>query len=105
MPDTLSTPVRHKQPSLVLCILLDLIGYATYIIPFFGELLDLIWAPTSAFIFWMMFGGWKGAIGGVFNFIEEFLPGTDFIPTFSIMWFVNYFRSRQSGPGSYTTNR
>ena len=94
---------RRRQPSLVLCIILDLIGYATYAIPFFGELLDLGWAPISGFIFYMMFGGWKGAIGGVLNFIEELLPGTDFIPSFTIMWLVQYFRNRPAGVNSYST--
>jgi len=26
----------------------------------------------------------------MFNFIEEFLPGTDFIPTFTIRWLMQY---------------
>jgi hypothetical protein len=102
---TTQAPVTHRRrnPSLVICIILDLIGYATYSIPFFGELLDLGWAPISGFIFYMMFGGWKGAIGGVLNFIEELLPGTDFIPSFTIMWLVQYFRNRPSTLNTYTT--
>lgn len=79
-----------KTTSLFFCILMDLVGYATYSIPVLGELGDIFWAPISAIIFYKTFGGWKGAFGGVFNFIEEFLPGTDFIPSFTIMWF---FRS------------
>ena len=78
-----------KQPSLVFCLLMDLIGYATYLIPGLGEFGDIIWAPISGIIFFITFGGWKGAMGGVFNFIEEILPGTDFIPSFTIMWFLN----------------
>lgn len=71
---------------------MDLIGYATYSIPFFGEIADLFWAPISSLIFFMMFGGWKGALGGVFNFVEELLPGTDFIPSFTLMWLWRYFK-------------
>lgn len=82
---------KSTSPSLVLCILMDLIGYATYAIPVLGELGDLVWAPVSAFIFFKMFGGWKGAFGGVFNFIEEILPGLDFIPSFSLMWLWQRF--------------
>jgi hypothetical protein len=67
---------------------MDLIGYATYAIPLFGEIADVIWAPLSAIIFFVSFGGWKGALGGLGNFIEELLPGTDFIPSFTIMWFI-----------------
>lgn len=67
------------------CIIMDLIGYATYAIPFFGEFGDILWAPLSSVIFFVTFGGWKGALGGIGNFIEEILPGTDFIPSFTIM--------------------
>ena len=74
------------QPSLLLCILLDLIGCASYALPGLGELGDILWAPISALIFYRLFGGWKGAFGGLFNFVEEILPGLDFIPSFTIMW-------------------
>jgi hypothetical protein len=67
---------------------MDLIGYASYAIPFFGEIADIVWAPLSSIIFFASFGGWKGALGGVGNLIEELLPGTDFIPSFTIMWFL-----------------
>ena len=65
---------------------MDAIGYASFAIPALGELSDLVFAPISAIIFYKMFGGWKGAFGGIFNFAEEILPFTDFIPTFTIMW-------------------
>ena len=85
-----------KQPSLVFCILMDLVGYGTYALPVAGELLDIIWAPISAIIFYKSFGGFKGAFGGVFNFVEELLPGTDFIPSFTITWIWQYFASRKT---------
>ena len=73
------------------CIVMDLLGYATYAIPVLGELGDIVWAPLSALIFFKTFGGWKGAFGGMFNFIEEILPGLDFIPTFTITWLWQAF--------------
>jgi hypothetical protein len=76
----------QKQPSLVFCVIMDLIGYATYAIPFLGEFGDILWAPLSSIIFFISFGGWKGAIGGFGNLLEEILPGTDFIPSFTLMW-------------------
>ena len=82
-------PIR-PMPSLAACILMDLLGYATYAIPFVGELLDILWAPISAIIFMKMFGFRKGFFGGVFNFFEELLPGFDLIPTFTITWFMQY---------------
>lgn len=88
-------PVRQKAlPPLAFCILMDLIGYASFSIPFFGELFDLIWAPISAVIYMRMFGGVKGFFGGMFNFIEELLPGTDLIPTFTITWFLQYSKRK-----------
>ena len=81
--------MNKSNPSLVFCLLMDAIGMATYAIPAFGEFADVIWAPVSAFIFFRTFGGWKGAFGGIFNFIEELMPGMDFIPSFTIMYFFN----------------
>ena len=86
---------NQKNASLLLCVVMDLIGYATYSIPVLGELGDLIWAPISAIIFFKTFGGWKGAFGGVFNFVEEILPGTDFIPSFTMMWLWQNFRANK----------
>jgi hypothetical protein len=78
--------MNKQQSSFLFCILMDAIGYATYAVPFLGEFGDIIWAPVSAIIFFKTFGGWKGAFGGVFNFVEEILPGMDFIPSFTLMW-------------------
>lgn len=75
-----------KQPSLVICILMDVIGCASYLLPGLGEFFDLVWAPISGIIFFFMFGGWKGAFGGIFSLAEELTPGFDFIPTFTIAW-------------------
>ncbi len=87
--------MNRKEPSLIFCILMDVIGFATYSVPLLGEFGDILWAPISSVIFFLTFGGWKGAMGGVFNFIEEILPGTDFIPSFTLM----YFLQRKSRPG------
>ena len=87
--------MTKKKPTLIFCILMDLLGYATYAIPGIGEFGDIIWAPVSGIIFFMSFGGWKGAFGGIFNVVEELLPGTDFIPTFTITWVWKYFADKQ----------
>jgi hypothetical protein len=76
------------NPSLGFCILMDLIGYVTYALPILGEFGDIFWAPVSGFIFYKTFGGTKGLIGGILNGLEEILPFTDFIPSFTIMYFI-----------------
>jgi hypothetical protein len=88
-------PVKQKpMPPLAFCILMDLIGYASFSIPIFGELFDLLWAPVSAVIYMKLFGGVKGFFGGAFSFVEELLPGTDLIPTFTITWFLQYSKRK-----------
>src|SRR5215212_9258244 len=75
-------------PNIALCVFLDLIGMASYVFPFLGEFSDLVWAPVSAMIFNKLFGGRLGMIGGVLNFLEELVPFTDVIPSFTIAWFI-----------------
>jgi hypothetical protein len=75
-------------PNLAICIIMDLIGMASYIIPGVTEFTDIIWAPISGFIFYLLFGGRFGLIGGTLDFLEEIIPFTDFIPSFSIAWFI-----------------
>ena len=80
---------QQRLPSFFGCILMDLLGCASFAIPGLGEFSDIIWAPLSAIIFYKMFGGGKmGLFGGFFNFLEEILPFTDIIPTFTISWFI-----------------
>ena len=86
----------RQQPSLIFCILMDLVGYATYAVPLLGELGDVFWAPLSSIIFFATFGGWKGVLGGFGNFLEELLPGTDFIPSFTIMWFIQNMQKKNT---------
>ena len=85
--------MKHKKlflPNIGLCILLDLIGMASYILPGLGESADIVWAPISGFIFYKLFGGRFGIIGGVLNFLEEIIPFTDIIPSFTIAWVIRY---------------
>ncbi len=75
-------------PNLFICILMDLLGMVTFFFPALGEIADVVWAPVSAFIFYLMFGGRFGVIGGILNFLEEIIPFTDIIPSFTIAWLI-----------------
>ncbi len=86
--EKLISSLLPKKPSLLFCILMDLIGMASYFFPGLGEWVDVVWAPISAFVFAKSFGGAGGLLGGAFSFLEEVLPFTDIIPTFTIAWFL-----------------
>ncbi|KAJ1631747.1 hypothetical protein T492DRAFT_612790 [Pavlovales sp. CCMP2436] len=73
---------------LIPCILLDLGGDASYILPFVGEIGDTTWAPTSAFLVRSLFN--SNAIAGI-DFVKEALPFTDFIPVATIAWALETF--------------
>jgi hypothetical protein len=83
-------------PNIFACILMDIIGMASYIIPGLGELADVWWAALSGIIFQFMFGGRFGLIGAVLNFLEEALPFTDIIPSFTIAWFIRKSENEKS---------
>jgi len=81
------------KPTLAFCLIMDLLGSATFLLPGLGEWFDILWAPVSATLFFYSFGGKVGRIGSIINFSEEILPFTDFIPTFTIAYFYNrYFK-------------
>ncbi len=61
---------------------------ASYIFPAIAEFIDVVWAPISAYIFFKLFGGKIGKIGAFINFLEEIIPFTDIIPSFTIAWFI-----------------
>lgn len=87
---------KPSTKKLIISILLDLVGMATYIFPFIGESFDIIWAPVAGFILNRMYKGTVGKVGGIIVFIEEILPGTDIIPTFTLSWiYARYFSKEE----------
>lgn len=76
---------------LLLGILLDGVGMISFTIPLLGEFSDVIWAPVAAFIMTRMYKGRVGKVASVLTFIEEALPFTDIIPSFTLMWIYTYY--------------
>lgn len=79
-----------KNKLLIKGLIYDGIGMATYAIPFLGPFLDLLWAPYAAKLMSGMYPGKKGKIASAIVFLEEILPGTDIIPTFTLMWLYTF---------------
>ncbi|WP_339918108.1 hypothetical protein [Yeosuana marina] len=79
-----------KYNKLIIGILLDAIGYVSFLIPGIGEFSDIVWAPISAWIMTKLYKGRSGKVAAVINFVEEALPGVDVVPTFTLMWLYTY---------------
>ncbi len=76
----------NKYVKLGICLIIDLIGTFSFIIPGIGEFSDAVWAPISAVILLLLFGNKTGAVGALINFGEELSLGFDFIPTLTLTW-------------------
>jgi hypothetical protein len=71
-------------------IVLDAIGMLTMLIPVVGPVLDILWAPFAAKKMSEMYKGKEGKIASIIVFVEEVLPVTDVIPTFTLMWLYTF---------------
>ena len=75
-----------KIKKLILGILFDAFGYASFLVP----AIDFIWAPLSAYLMTRMYKGKKGRIAAGISFVEEAMPFLDVVPTFTLMWLYTY---------------
>ncbi|WP_375605064.1 hypothetical protein [Flavobacterium davisii] len=89
---------RNKQATigkLMVSIIMDFVGYFSYLFPGIGEFLDLVWAPFAAFMMILLYKGTVGKIAGFLTFVEEITPGLDFIPSFTITWIYEYYQDKK----------
>ncbi len=80
----------YKWRYLLLGLLLDGIGMLSFVIPGIGEFSDVIWAPLAGWLMTRMYKGRVGQVAGIVAFVEELLPGFDFIPSFTLMWLYTF---------------
>jgi len=79
-----------KNKLLLKGLFYDGVGMLSSFIPVVGPFLDIAWAPFAAKQMQEMYPSKKGKIASVLVFIEEILPFTDVVPTFTLMW-LYYF--------------
>jgi hypothetical protein len=80
-----------RMSKLLIGLVLDGIGMISFSIPFLGEFSDVVWAPIATIIMARMYKGRVGKVAGVLTFLEEILPFTDVIPSFTLTWIYTYF--------------
>lgn len=92
---------RLKYKILAKGLMLDAVGMFTMVLPGIGTMIDLVWAPIAAWQMNKMYPGKKGKLASVIVFLEELIPGLDFIPTFTLMWIYTYL-IKGGDPGELT---
>ena len=70
---------------LVVSLLIDLVGSASYLIPIAGEAFDLTWAPISMIMVGALYDGVMPSLKYI-ALVEELLPFTDWIPSATTGW-------------------
>jgi hypothetical protein len=74
---------------LMVCLLLDLIGSSSYLLPVLGEGFDLAWAPLQTIFIMAMYDSVAPNLKYL-SFAEEILPFTDIVPSATIGWAVEF---------------
>lgn len=98
IPTDLQDPLRRASTSippdfskLLLCMAIDVIGTSSELIPFVGEITDVVYAPVAAWMLRSIFG--SNNVLFLLEFAEEILPFTDILPLATICWVVDtYYR-------------
>ena len=83
-----------KNRDLILGLFFDFIGILSFSISLIGEFSDVIWAPIAGFLMTYLYKGKVGKIAGILTFLEEIIPFTDFIPSFTLTWIYKYLIRR-----------
>ncbi len=85
--------VPRREPDfgkLLICLLIDIVGTSSEALPIVGELTDVLTAPAAALILQNLYPG-SSKFVFAFEFAEEILPLTDFIPFATICWVVDTY--------------
>jgi len=86
----------NKYKLLIIGLIMDGVGILTSAAFLgIGDFADVVWAPLSAWIMTKMYKGNAGKIAGAVTFIEEILPVSDIIPSFTLMWLYTYVFSKK----------
>lgn len=82
---------QQKITHLIISILIDVLGMATYLLPLVGEFVDIFYAPIAGIIIFLMYKRDMkvGVIGALFGTAEELFIA-DLIPTATLLWLYTY---------------
>lgn len=95
---------KTKYKKMVLGILFDAIGMLSFTIPYVGEFGDVVWAPIAGFLMTKMYEGRVGKVASILTVVEEILPFTDIVPSFTLTWIYTYFIKKNGNNISNNNN-
>jgi hypothetical protein len=82
-------PPRNMWARLGVSLFIDALGSASYLVPVVGEVTDLGWAPLQTILIMALYDTTTPHLKYV-SFVEEILPFTDFVPSATIGWAVQF---------------
>jgi hypothetical protein len=95
-----------KTKKLLLGVLFDAIGMLSFTIPYIGEFADVVWAPLAGFLMTKMYEGRVGKVAGALTFVEEIIPFTDIVPSFTLTWmYTHWIKRGDNGNGNFNDNK
>lgn len=97
--DSISRPAPDFG-KLLICLFIDVVGVSSEALPIVGEFTDILTAPVAALALQNLFPGSSKFIF-LFEFAEEILPLTDFIPFATICWVVDTYFAESSVAGVF----
>ena len=80
---------RNMWGRLLVSLLVDALGSASYLLPGVGEIVDVAWAPIQTVFIMALYDETSPNLKYL-SFIEELLPFTDIVPSASIGWLAEY---------------
>ena len=82
-------PTEHIWAKLVVSLIIDAIGSASYLLPVVGEGLDVAWAPSQTILLMAMYDEVSPNLKYL-SFVEEILPLTDIVPSATLGWLLQF---------------
>ena len=83
---------KDLMAKLIICLAIDFVGSASYLLPGVGETFDVAWAPIQYVLIAAMFDHVERVSPNLkyVSFVEEILPFTDFIPSATYGWICEF---------------
>lgn len=80
---------EHIWGKLIVSLVLDACGSASYLLPLVGEGFDIAWAPIQTIMIMAMYDATSPNLKYL-SFAEEILPLTDIVPSATLGWLTEY---------------